>query len=38
MKNYDAPGALIRVAYGEPFWTRETLAVPTLGSLTVSTF
>jgi bacillithiol biosynthesis deacetylase BshB1 len=31
-------GSLIRTAYGEPFWARETLAVPTLGSLTVSTF
>lgn len=33
-----AAGSLIRVAYGEPFWTRETLSVPTLGSLPVSTF
>ncbi len=31
-------GSLIRAAYGEPVWTRETLAVPTLGALTVSTF
>ncbi len=31
-------GSLIRVAYGEPFWTRETLAAPTLGTLPVSTF
>jgi bacillithiol biosynthesis deacetylase BshB1 len=31
-------GSLIRRAYGEPFWTRETLAVPTLGDLSVSTF
>lgn len=31
-------GSLIRRAYGEPFWTRETLSVPTLGGLTVSTF
>jgi bacillithiol biosynthesis deacetylase BshB1 len=33
-----AAGSLIRVAYGEPFWTRETLSVPTLGALPVSTF
>ncbi len=31
-------GSLIRTAYGEPFWTRETLSVPTLGDLGVSTF
>jgi len=31
-------GSLIRRAYGEPFWTRETLAVPTLEDLSVSTF
>jgi bacillithiol biosynthesis deacetylase BshB1 len=31
-------GSLIRCAYGEPFWTRETVAVPTLGGLSVSTF
>lgn len=31
-------GSLIRTAYGEPFWTRETLSVPSLGSLPVSTF
>jgi bacillithiol biosynthesis deacetylase BshB1 len=31
-------GSLIRTAYGEPFWTRETLAVPTLAELSVSTF
>jgi len=31
-------GSLIRVAYGEPFWTRETMSVPTLSELTVSTF
>ena len=31
-------GSLIRTAYGEPFWTRETLAAPTLGGLPVSTF
>lgn len=31
-------GSLIRVAYGEPFWTRETLSVSTLGTLPVSTF
>jgi len=33
-----AYGSLIRVAYGEPFWTRETTAVGTLGGLTVSSF
>ncbi len=31
-------GSLIRCAYGEPFWTRETLEVATLEALTVSTF
>ena len=31
-------GSLIRRAYGEPFWTRETLSVPSLGGLPVSTF
>jgi N-acetylglucosamine malate deacetylase 1 len=31
-------GSLIRVAYGEPFWTRETLAWDTLGSLPVASF
>jgi bacillithiol biosynthesis deacetylase BshB1 len=31
-------GSLIRVAYGEPFWTRETMSVPTLRDLTVSTY
>jgi bacillithiol biosynthesis deacetylase BshB1 len=31
-------GSLIRCAYGEPFWTRETMDVETLGSLGVSTF
>jgi LmbE family N-acetylglucosaminyl deacetylase len=31
-------GSLIRAEYGEPFWTRETLEGPTLGTLPVSTF
>jgi N-acetylglucosamine malate deacetylase 1 len=31
-------GSLIRTAYGEPFWTRETLSFPSLGVLPVSTF
>jgi bacillithiol biosynthesis deacetylase BshB1 len=31
-------GSLIRCAFGEPFWTRETVAVPSLGDLPVSTF
>ncbi len=31
-------GSRIRVPYGEPFWTRETLAVDSLGGLGVSTF
>jgi len=31
-------GSRIRVAAGEPFWTRETMVADTLGSLAVSTF
>jgi len=31
-------GSMIRVEYGEAFWTRETVEAPTLGSLSVSTF
>lgn len=31
-------GGLIRVAYGEPFWTRETVAVDTLAGLDVASF
>jgi bacillithiol biosynthesis deacetylase BshB1 len=31
-------GSLIRVEYGEAFWTRETMKAPSLGSLSVSTF
>jgi bacillithiol biosynthesis deacetylase BshB1 len=31
-------GSLIRVPYGEPFWCRETVRVPSLGGLEVSTF
>ena len=31
-------GSLVRVEYGEPFWTRETVQVPSLGALPVSTF
>jgi bacillithiol biosynthesis deacetylase BshB1 len=31
-------GSLIRVEFGEPFWTRETVEAPSLGSLAVSTF
>lgn len=31
-------GSLIRKAYGEPFWTRETMEASTLPDLTVSTF
>ena len=31
-------GSLIRCAFGEPFWTRETVAVRSLGDLPVSTF
>jgi len=31
-------GSLIRVEYGEPFWTRETVQDPSLGSLPVSTY
>lgn len=31
-------GSLIRVAYGEPYWMREPVALESLGGLTVSTF
>jgi bacillithiol biosynthesis deacetylase BshB1 len=31
-------GSRIRRAYGEPFWTRETLLVDTLGRIEVTTF
>ena len=31
-------GSLIRRAYGEPFWTRETMEASTVSDLTVSTF
>jgi bacillithiol biosynthesis deacetylase BshB1 len=31
-------GSLIRTEYGEPFWTRETVEAPSLGTLTVRTF
>jgi bacillithiol biosynthesis deacetylase BshB1 len=31
-------GSLIRVAYGEPFWVRETMRAETLGGLQVGTF
>ena len=31
-------GSLVRVAYGEPFRTRETLLQDSLGTLPVSTF
>lgn len=31
-------GSLIRAGYGEPFWTRETMTVSSLGDLAVSTF
>jgi N-acetylglucosamine malate deacetylase 1 len=31
-------GSLIRVAYGEPFWTRETMRLESLGEGGVSTF
>ncbi len=31
-------GSLVRVEYGEPFWTRETVQMPSLGALSVSTF
>jgi LmbE family N-acetylglucosaminyl deacetylase len=31
-------GSLIRTEYGEPFWTRETVQLPSLGTLPVSTF
>ena len=33
-----ADGARIRAAYGEPYWTRETLSVDSLADLPVSTF
>lgn len=33
-----ADGSRIRVPYGEPYWTRETLSVKSLGGLPVSTF
>jgi bacillithiol biosynthesis deacetylase BshB1 len=33
-----AYGSLIRAAYGEPFWTRETVLVDSLADLRVSTF
>lgn len=33
-----AYGSLIRTAYGEPFWTRETVMVDSLADLRVSTF
>lgn len=33
-----ADGSRIRVRFGEPFWTRETLSVESLGTLPVSTF
>jgi bacillithiol biosynthesis deacetylase BshB1 len=33
-----AYGSLIRVPYGEPFWTRETVSADTLGSLRISTY
>lgn len=33
-----ADGSRIRVRYGEPYWTRETLSAESLGSLPVSTF
>jgi hypothetical protein len=29
---------MIRVEYGEAFWTRETVEASSLGSLSVSTF
>ena len=28
----------VRGEYGEPFWTRETVQVPSLGAVPVSTF
>jgi N-acetylglucosamine malate deacetylase 1 len=31
-------GGLIRAGYGEPFWTRETMAVPDLAGLGVASF
>jgi hypothetical protein len=31
-------GSRIRRAYGEPFWTRETLSVDSLTALDVPTF
>lgn len=31
-------GSLIRCAYGEPFWTDETVSINSLGDLQVSTF
>lgn len=31
-------GSLIRVAYGEPYWTRETVLVHSLGAAQVGTF
>lgn len=31
-------GSLIRVPYGEAYWTRETLSIDSLGTLDVSTF
>lgn len=31
-------GSLIRVPYAEPFWTREAVGMPSLGSLPVSSF
>lgn len=33
-----AAGSRIRVAYGEPFWTRETVAVESVGSLGVASY
>jgi hypothetical protein len=29
-------GSLIQAEYGEPFWTRETMEAPSLGTLPVS--
>lgn len=31
-------GALIRCGYAEPYWTKETVEAPTLGTLSVRTF
>lgn len=31
-------GSLIRAPYGEPYWTRETVLMPSLGSAPVGTF